>query len=247
MLLAYHQCQFSIMSEFGNEISELTLNRADQTNDHTLEGDLPSSSEQLPSTSFTQNESLNDVVNRKFAVLNELTKILDVYNDHLVVMAQSMREARLTPEVEDNDGEEVSGDSPTHSKRETIHEADKSCQRLKITTLEFVPGANAWKVSSAESEHLNPVSGYSVTLSAPPPRVRRALEVKTTILEFIPSANAWKASDAESEHMSPARGRSVALNTTPPRVRRASDRKQAKKDAWKQAILRFRKTYGTSD
>jgi hypothetical protein len=190
-------------------------------------------------------------VNRKFAVLNELTDIMDVYNDHLVVMAQSMREARVTPESDgDHDGEEVSGDSPAHSKRGTIHEADKPCQRLKITTLEFVPSANAWKVSNGESEHMSPVRGHSLTLDAPPPRARRALDrnvVKTTILEFIPEANAWKVSDAESQHMSPARGYSCALNTTPPRVRRALDRKQAKKDAWKQAILRFRKTYGTSD
>jgi hypothetical protein len=126
---------------------------------------------------------------------------MDLHNDHLVAMAQSMRQAHSTPESNgDEDSEEVSGESPTRSKQGTIQEADKPCQRTK-----------------------------------------------TTILEFIPDVNAWKVSNAETQHMSPARGHSVALNTTPPRVRRALDRKQAKKDAWKQAILRFRKTYGTSD
>jgi hypothetical protein len=176
---------------------------------------------------------------------------MDVYNDHLVVMAQSMREARVTPESDgDGDGEEVSGTSSTRSKRETIQKTNKPCQRTKTTILEFVPSANAWKVSDGESEHMSPVRGYSITLENPTPRTKRALGrnvVKTTILEFIPAANAWKVSDAQSQHMSPARGYPCALNTTPPRVRRALDRKQAKKDTWKQAILRFRKTYGTSD
>jgi hypothetical protein len=176
---------------------------------------------------------------------------MDLHNDHLVAMAQSMRQAHSTPESNgDEDSEEVSGESPTRSKQGTIQEADKPCQRTKTTILEFIPGANAWKVSNAESEHMSPVRGYSLTLDAPPPRVRRVLDikqVKTTILEFIPDVNAWKVSNAETQHMRPARGHSVALNTTPSRVRRALDRKQAKKDAWKQAILRFRKTYGTSD
>ena len=115
--------------------------------------------------------------------------------------------------------------------------------------MELIPGANAWKVSDDESEHMSPVRGYSVTLDTPP-RLGRALDknqVNTTILEFIPAANAWKVSDADSEHMSPARGSTCALNITHSRVRRAQDMKAMKKDAWKQVILQFRATHGTSD
>jgi hypothetical protein len=229
---------------------ELTYDRADQDDGHTIEGATNPDLQQLPNTSFAQDESLADFVGRKFAVLQELTEIMDTYNHHLVAMAQSMREARPTPESDDDgvDGEDVSGGSPIHSKRgKRSKKTDKPYQRLKSTVVELIPGANAWKVSDEESEHMSPVRGYSVTLETPPKRALDKNQVKTTILEFIPAASAWKVSDADSEHMSPARGSSCALNVTPPRVRRALDMKAMKKDAWKQAILQFRATHGTSD
>jgi hypothetical protein len=70
---------------------------------------------------------------------------------------------------------------------------------------------------------------------------------ENTFLEFVPDTNEWKVGDAESQHMSPVRGYSAGLDITPPRVRRASIEKQRKKNAWKQAILEFRATHGTSD
>jgi hypothetical protein len=98
---------------------ELTYDRADQDDGHTVEGATNPDLQQLPNTSFAQDESLADFVGRKFAVLQELTEIMDTYNHHLVAMAQSMREARSTPESDDDgvDGEDVSGRSPIHSKR----------------------------------------------------------------------------------------------------------------------------------
>jgi hypothetical protein len=47
--------------------------------------------------------------------------------------------------------------------------------------------------------------------------------------------------------MSPDRGYYLTLNTTPPRTRRALVKKQLKKNAWKQAILLFRASHGTSE
>jgi hypothetical protein len=231
---------------------ELTYDRADQDDGHSIEGATNPDLQQLPNTSFAQDESLGDFVTRKFAVLQELTEIMDTYNRHLVTMAPSMREAQSASESDDvsDDGEDVSGGSPIHSKRgKRSKKTDKTYQRLKSTVVQLMPGVNAWKMSNEKSEHMSPVRDYSVTLDTPP-RLGRAMDknqVKTTILEFIPAANAWKVSDADSEHMSPARGSSCALNITPPRVRRALDMKAMKKDAWKQAILQFRATHGTSD
>lgn len=97
---------------------ELTYDRADQDDGHTIEGASAPDLQQLPNTSFAQDESLADFVGRKFAVLQELTEIMDTYNHHLVAMAQSMREARSASESDDvsDDGEDVSGGSPTHSR-----------------------------------------------------------------------------------------------------------------------------------
>jgi hypothetical protein len=123
-----------------------------------------------------------------FAVLEGVAEVMDLHTRRLADMTKdviAMAHARL--EEDDDVVESVSGEaSPTHPNRETIQETDESHQRIKTTVLEFVPSANAWKVSNADSEHMSPACGFSLTLGTTPPRVRRALVRKAI------KKNAWK-------------------------------------------------------
>jgi hypothetical protein len=177
-------------------VLELTLNRADQNaehnNDQALEGASDPDLQQLPKTTFDRNEldvSHPDLFAQAFAVLQGVSDAMDLHTRGLADKTQdivAMAHARLEEDA-DVVVEDVSRESlPTKSKRTTIPETDKPNQCIKTTTLEFIPSANAWKVSDEESEHMSPVRGHSLTVNTTPPRTRRALVRKAL------KKNAWK-------------------------------------------------------